>query len=431
MRKALLILALVTLYSCSDSNHYNTTSNYSDSLAETDSITGATQEFSLSCEYGQNCPEYVSHIRVNNKSACTGVLIEENKVLTNAHCLAGYREKEACSGISLYFQKDGTTYKRTCSKVLKKGMDSSDKSANFNDYAILKFETEISLDTASLSSQNNLQENENVTVYATDVTGTNSAQIQTRENCQNLGTTAISKSRDLWFFKNCDIRPGNSGSPIINYNGDLVGLINMSLSQNKISLLSSGISMSNLSYNNYGAGFNIDCINDAQFLQKSCSISEAIKKEKIKDLFRQTANHVELLNDRLADPYIIWNLDIDKLRPTPVCIKNAEALAVHIKDETSKFDYYVQGKREYEYNISFTDFVLRKEIDSNLRLKIKLRNRNSLVFNYMKLDMQDYEDTGLIELKLNGSLAGIIPDTYKLRRCNFTVDDLAEEFRSR
>jgi len=426
----MMIVLLTLVYSCKDSNHYSSTNYIDDTSQDSLSVEGEAKDFTLNCETYRDCPEFVSHIRINKKKACTGVLIDKDKVLTNAHCISSYNERSSCSNISLYFLKDGKTLERNCVEITKKGFDSNNKSLNFNDYAILKLNAEVKADLISIGHNNSLSERESVKIHTTDSIGSNGAKIRTLENCLNLGVTALSQSRDLWFFNNCNIKGGNSGSPILNYNGNLVGLINMRLVKGNFPLFSRIFDDITTS-SHYGIGLNVDCINSRKFSQKSCSRSEDLKKVKSKRLLNQVADKIELLNNRLEDPYVMWNIDLEKLKLVPVCIKNIESLKFEIKEETSNFDYYVQGKREYEYNISFTDFKIRKEIDNDLKLKIKVRNRNALTFNYIKLDMKNYTESGEIDMKLNGSLAGVFEDSHKLRRCDFTIDELTQELRNK
>lgn len=389
LSKIIFILAMVISFQSCKDNKNQDVSYYE----EVNTYEQQSQlNFKLKCLDSYSCPEYISHLRIGNTSACTGVLIEKDLVLTNKHCLKNLQNKHDCSSIDLYFQKNDKTIKRTCKDIVLKGEVSGSNLENIKDYAILSLDKNLDLEPVQIENGNKLRHRESVTTYVTNSNTYNYATISRIGSCQFLKETIYEKSEDFWFFKNCNIKPGHSGSPIL-LNGKLMGLFSSRIDplRNRIS----GIFQRNLTPNSnirYGMGFNVDCIPHGNFQSKNCSISNNrdSKIDKVTTLYLES---LKPFNNIINDDYIIWKYDLSTLETTPMCVKNVDHLDLVISDNNSLFEN-IRGKKVYDYQNSFKGFKPELFINNDLQFEIRMKKENSIYFSQISIDLKDLEEEG-------------------------------------
>jgi len=387
--KVILMLTMVlNLQSCKDNE--NQYIEYYQDTGTTEQVSAAPN-FKLKCLSG-SCPEYISHLRIGTNSACTGVLIEKDLLLTNLHCLKSLRNKNDCSSIKMYFQKANQTFERTCSEIVAKGKITSSHFENNRDYALLKLNKSIDLEVASIDKGNKLNHRDYISTYVTDSQTYNYATISKLTTCNFLKDTIYEKSKDFWFFKDCKIKSGNSGSPIL-INGKLKGLITSRINQHRSIIR--GLFQRDLTPPtnvNYGMGFNVDCIDHENFQAKDCKIKED-REAKIDKVTRLFLKSLKPFNNIINDDYISWKYDLTTLVTTPICIKNVEHLKIVIKDSNS-FLENLTGKKVHEYQNSFRGFKPKLSINSELQFEIKMKKENSQLFSQISIDLKNLKKEG-------------------------------------
>lgn len=180
----------------------------------------AVQNFECASLDGTPCPSGLARIFIHNEkdpddsSVCTGFLSGNNRIVTNNHCVATMAE---CKNtyISVY---DGKSHENVrCKRIIETQVDPGALSMKGVDFTVMEIDKKVSAKPFALSPFTPYV-GETLTAWVIDHKTLNDSRI-TELNClyQTLG-----KSMQL---TNCPVIQGNSGSPLVNSYGEIVGLI--------------------------------------------------------------------------------------------------------------------------------------------------------------------------------------------------------------
>lgn len=180
----------------------------------------------LECANDSECLDSVVLISIPTEkgvSRCSGVLISEDEVLTNDHCV----KRTSAEWIYVHFSKNVN------SEVAQIKVRSYETGPDSIDYAVLKLKEKITDRKPAPQSQRGFQNTELANIYRVQMVTSSSGQmngIQTRLICRASHRTmlypAVQDSRfPVMTFGDCPIESGNSGSPAFNANGELAAVI--------------------------------------------------------------------------------------------------------------------------------------------------------------------------------------------------------------
>lgn len=188
---------------------------------------------SVRCKDSENCPAGVAYL-VSNKKACTGFLISDSIIATNRHCLQQSKKWTVgadCKEIEIYFPK---TKQNDPLKVSCKSLKDIGPDLNYEitpDWALLEIEKTEGIPPLTLSSTGPKHQ-ESVKIFKMNPLSPSKieAELEVIE-CKNVLNSHInplaqtSESITLGFLP-CQVMPGNSGSPIVNQQNQVVAILN-------------------------------------------------------------------------------------------------------------------------------------------------------------------------------------------------------------
>ena len=300
------------------------------------------------------CPGFIAHIRVNEENHCTGFLISENRVMTNAHCLKDV-EGDYCQNVTAFFQSHGKTVRARCERVIDRVL-SLEELWNSSDYAVFEVD-KVSSEQPVAFENSGVSHLEHLTVYSTRI-DQDSIKI-VRNGCTALHSTILAPMLDsphsnTLIMKNCDILPGDFGSPILRENGTLAGILYQKLDPMNAftEMLLSEIEGDHLQKSIYreivtrklGMGISTSCLSglDVEELQDIevdiyCRKNKSSKRSS-KSYDAHLLDQLEKIqldvNQHISDPYIKWIYDPFKDRLTPLCIKSSPQLIEQARSGT-------------------------------------------------------------------------------------------------
>jgi hypothetical protein len=209
----------------------------------------------LTCK-DESCPEFVSFVlnKDNGKKyRCSGSLISENRVMTNEHCIPeDMKVGDSCEGvIEFYFPKkenvssrDDLMIKVDCNKLLYVSRryyvdkDSRKRLSHFYgmDMAVLETKENVPRAPIKVNTDAKIRNNETVKFWAIDDLNDDGKYSIRKKDCLYKHDSFLNPMADdldapsKQFF--CEVKFGNSGSLLVDKNGEGVGILNMRLSKN-------------------------------------------------------------------------------------------------------------------------------------------------------------------------------------------------------
>lgn len=180
---------------------------------------------------GNRCPEGIVRILVLNKEdadesrVCSGFMVSATRMITNNHCIANQRECDS-THLAIY---DGRVKRARCSKFIDT-LDDNLPASNPRkklDVTVVEIDSFYSGDVFS-PAKNELENGEMTRAWVVDHSGLNNRLganlLEARITEFRCVHDADAGFRSL-FFNRCPLIGGNSGSPMLNRNGEVVGVI--------------------------------------------------------------------------------------------------------------------------------------------------------------------------------------------------------------
>lgn len=324
------------------------------------------------CASGSTCRDRVVMVHLNSVGKCTGVLVAKKVVLTNRHCVEGIISTPNTSFqdrsimVSVPSSKKNTPELNISYVVNVIGLSPTEFSSDNTkpDYAFLLLMEPLEKVQPVKMNFGGIHEGELYTIWGLSPYGMAAPDPNAIEkrNCIATYNMTVAPNFDSHLspmvkFPDCPIGPSNSGSPIFNKDGELVGLIGGNLSPKIIQALET-IGKINLNVMNMDSrltnvawGTNLACIPNINELSKSIpkECDEAFNSSKklvqISNIKEQKVL-ATLINIPLKDMKFSYSIQrsnesggISKLvsqsifLPVPICIERAE-LATKFGDQS-------------------------------------------------------------------------------------------------
>lgn len=325
-----------------------------------------TVDYRLKCEK-ETCHSSVAAL-VSNVGVCTAFLVSENTVITNNHCVPAELKTEgaSCSGkIKFIFpEMDGYAKEEIDCETIKRISDMSSETISM-DVAIIRLK--VTTRRAPLQvSLDGLANGDEVRVIKIDPDA--SGGTQKRVTCfalQNSLANPFYKNSGspLFLVRDCEIVRGNSGSPMLNKNGQVIGVIS--------AVGATTIDNSKKAEGHISLGTNLACYRDLSFTnnfkpQQECKVdlSKQARVSAEKKIFENMSNELQTrLVDAVNKELIAINGNYHKfmqLKWTEQKVINDSnaTTGVLIKYEPECLFPNIKDLREYEIRLKETSSAL-------------------------------------------------------------------------
>lgn len=200
----------------------------------------------------------VGYLKIGGNAFCNAFLISEDEVITNAHCIDS---QEICDKTELYFEDmDGLSVIYPCERLIAKG----DQEQIEQDVARLKFSGRPGFYQGYFHSADENIFNEDWAsmgqfVWIVKIDPPTLVKSQSNYNLTKCKTFKSDEYPDNLVFADvtdylepCHLQRGNSGSPILNSQGHVIGLISVA----KVDLDKS-IKFLNINKNEFSVGLTL------------------------------------------------------------------------------------------------------------------------------------------------------------------------------
>lgn len=356
--------------------------------------------YTVACESLDNCPGFVAGLAADGQSVCTSVLVGADLVATNLHCLPEDLRKEgaSCGGrISFFFPatRNLSAESFECEKIKAVSSPLKD-SALTPDWAFLKLSHSVARPKVSINTSG-FADGERITIYKIDPSAANDGT----GTLKKITCPVVQRTLANPFFLNdrspmvsllpCSIIKGNSGSPLLNENLELKGVLNSVGSPADVSLKKAPFSQ-------VGFGSNFSCLNISDiaqasapdircgksFTQKDAAVASAeLVREVIKPLMDSFNKDVNAQIERLhtqAKWVVQWDISqqdhpfdglqakVSEITFKPSCINIRKA---KLQQQQSNLQ-----ARLVTYKLNYLEWALELQLDSSGRPKAHLTSND-------------------------------------------------------
>lgn len=228
---ALILGILLTLVSCGNGGPKNTKKTTTITEQQIQSVMDR-QVFDCSGINGAACPEgmarllYLNKADADSSSVCSGFMVNQNTLVTNQHCIGS---QSICDNtyVAIY---NGYSYQQTkclsVKQIIGDNLDPDDP-RKVLDVAIVKVADNFYGKTFKVSSSRP-HANDKLSAWVVDHTGLDSSieanLFESRITQFHCYVSSQTERRSM-MLSNCPVIHGNSGSPLLNQSGEVVGII--------------------------------------------------------------------------------------------------------------------------------------------------------------------------------------------------------------
>lgn len=228
-QRALLQLVIVlTLVACGRKEE--TTYSRKKTTLSPDMMETIMARQNLYCPEG-NCPEGIGRVfavnfeDADNSSMCTGFLVARDLVMTNSHCVyAGpITLKKTCDGLYFSFSSEyGVQEQARCSEIIWR--DPKQRGDGYfrrgqQDFALVRLDRHLPLEPLTVDREGLQNWSEVYPIVIDHVDAINARVVKLKCQAHQLEAEGFAK------LGNCPAISGNSGSPVIDQNGNVVGIL--------------------------------------------------------------------------------------------------------------------------------------------------------------------------------------------------------------
>lgn len=220
LRATLMILCMLILAACGKGKDSSAKQVTRITQEQIDTLM-SNQKFECASINKEKCPVGISRIFIldienaDNSAVCSAFLAGSNKIVTNQHCLSTETQCRS-TYVSIYTGKGYISAR--CKEIIATKEDSTTLSTRGVDYTVFELDQDVVQIDPMRVSDKYIQVGQMLTAWVVDQVDLFKARI-TQIDCN------YKENRSSMVLGNCPIIHGNSGSPLMNADGDVVGLI--------------------------------------------------------------------------------------------------------------------------------------------------------------------------------------------------------------
>ncbi|MBO9665875.1 MAG: trypsin-like peptidase domain-containing protein [Bdellovibrio sp.] len=369
-------------------------------------VSAATPVYKVTCEKPEECPEAITGVASDGKSVCTGVLLQDDLVATNLHCLPEDLRQEdvSCKGrLSFYFPQSRSLPAENfeCDRVRWVSPPLKD-TALTPDYAFLKLEKKTGRVPLPINTRG-FSDSEKITIYKIDPREDGTGLLK------KISCTAIQNSLANPFFVSvkspvislvpCPIIRGNSGSPMLSEEMEVKGLVNSVGT-------AADVSLKKAPFYQVGFGSNFACLNIPLLATAPAPLAECGKSVVQDSIRRASADLISKITDPLMKSYnkdvnvelakiheqtrsiVLWDVDqkqhpFDGMQST-VSEVSFKPTCINIKKAALLGKQGSLQPKQINYDLSYLEWSLELHLDDSGRPRGELISKkvsSSLTFS--------------------------------------------------
>jgi len=406
MRLGIVLLSCIYLLSACGGGSANST-NYPVSLVPTDGQTRSKElldQATVSCG-DSTCPTEVALLAMGTKSmagSCTSFLISPTLALTNSHCIppeVRAKTQKPIDTMRLLFPATADSSARTVTVaevIFFSKINPEDKMhivGKLPDYALLRLNESVDERGYLELSREGVPDNFALSAYSvTPTSDTAIAGTLGKHACESMMGSAIQPSYENVFtsvisFSGCEIKHGNSGSPLVDANGKVRAILQASVDKNMEDITAETYGVFDDDFLNLAT--NISCLNlpGVQMpadTECSVDIPQVELNEGLKEVITAAGKDpiaLKRTNDDLNNKFTAWTKS-----PASSYVPFHWKLVPLTSDATTFIPVplcYTSEKLNSTYDLTAPEWTLKGTLDSRFRFGMSI-TENDLI-NFMTI----------------------------------------------